>query len=262
MSVLVGITKDDQIATVTLDRPSLHNAFNETMIAQLTAAFTVLCDDDSVRVVLLRSTGKSFCAGADVNWMKRMVDYTYEQNVADAGLLARMLRAVRECSKPVIARVHGACIGGGVGLVAACDLAVAIESAVFSLSEVRLGIVPAVISPFVMEKVGPGVARRFALTAERFDAQQAERIGLVSQAVASVEEMDEWIVEKCEQLKANGPQALARCKRILTEVANTMWDETQEKTVRCIAEIRVSPEGQEGLKAFLEKRKPDWSLQE
>ncbi len=258
MPEFVHTTIDNQIATVTLDRPDLHNAFNEVVMRELTDSFDALGRDDSVRAIVLRATGRSFCAGADVNWMKRMVDYSFEENVADSNVFAQMLRTIRDCPKPSIARVHGACIGGGVGLVAACDMSVAIEKAKFSLSEVKLGIVPAMISPFVMEKLGPGTTRRLALTAERFDGVEAMRVGLVSQAVATEAELDDWVAGKCEQIKGNGPLALVNCKEILTEVGAMMWDELQQKTAERISRVRVSPEGQEGLKAFLEKRKPNW----
>ncbi len=258
MPEFVHSSIENQVATVTLDRPDLHNAFNEVVMAELTESFVALGKTDSVRVIVLRSTGRSFCAGADVNWMKRMVDYSFEENVADSNVFAQMLRTIRDCPKPSIARVHGACIGGGVGLVAACDMSVAIEKAKFSLSEVKLGIVPAMISPFVMEKLGPGATRRLALTAERFDGVEAKRIGLVSQAVATEAELDAWVAEKCEQIKGNGPLALVNCKEILTEVGAMMWDDLQRKTAERISRIRVSPEGQEGLKAFLEKRTPSW----
>ncbi len=243
---------------VTLARAELHNAFNEVVIAELTEAFAEVGRRDDVRVVVLAGEGKSFCAGADVNWMKRMVGYSFDENVADAMAMARMLRTIRECPKPVIARVHGAAIGGGVGLVAACDMAAAVESAVFSLSEVKLGIIPAVISPFVLEKIGPGQARRYALTAERFSAAEAQRIGLVHEVFPTAEAMDGWIAQTCDTLKANGPAALAEAKRILTEVGGVNWDEVQAKTAERIARVRVSPEGQEGLKAFLEKRTSGW----
>lgn len=260
MSQYINTVTEAGIATMTLDRPDLHNAFNEVVIAGITATLTRFSDDSDVRVVVFRSEGKSFSAGADIHWMKRMVDYSFDENVADARTLADMLAAIRNCSKPVIARVHGATYGGGVGIVAACDMAVAVKEALFSLSEVKLGIVPAVISPFVMEKIGPGHMRRFGLTAERFDAIEAKRIGLISEAVDSVELMDAWIEEKCRQLVANGPQALAACKRVLREVYDADWGTARDITTRRIAERRVSPEGQEGLKAFLEKRSPTWGV--
>lgn len=247
------------VATVTLARPDLHNAFNDDMMREIADTFASLAISPDVRVIVLAAEGKSFCAGADVNWMKRMVGYTFDENVADANVLARMLRAIRECPKPVIARVHGAAYGGGVGLVAACDMAVASENATFSLSEVKLGIVPAVISPFVLEKIGPSAARRYGLTAERFDAAEAKRIGLISDVVDQPDQLDAWVAKVAEHLIANGPAAIAACKQILSHVAGQTWDDVQSYTTQQIARIRVSPEGQEGLKAFLEKRKANWT---
>jgi methylglutaconyl-CoA hydratase len=249
----------NHVATVGLSRPDLHNAFNEVVIAELTAAFEELGKNKDVRVIVLRGEGKSFCAGADVNWMSRMVGYSLDENIADASMMARMLRVIRDCPKPTIVRVHGAAIGGGVGLTAACDIAVALSSAMFCLSEVKLGIIPAVISPFVMEKIGPGHLRRYALTAERFGAAEAKRIGLVHEVVQTEPELDDKIDALAHALIANGPAALAAAKRTLTDVAGMQWDAVQKLTTRRIAEIRVSPEGQEGLKAFLEKREPRWT---
>ncbi|MBI5762395.1 MAG: enoyl-CoA hydratase/isomerase family protein [Planctomycetes bacterium] len=247
------------VATVTLARADLHNAFNDDMMREIADTFASLAISPDVRVIVLAADGKSYCAGADVNWMKRMVGYTFDENVADANVLARMLRAIRECPKPVIARVHGAAYGGGVGLVAACDIAVASSNSTFSLSEVKLGIVPAVISPFVLEKIGPSAARRYGLTAERFDAAEAKRIGLVNDVVEQADQLDAWIATVAESLIANGPAAIAACKQILSHVAGQMWDDVQAYTTQQIARIRVSPEGQEGLKAFLEKRKANWN---
>ncbi|NOT00591.1 MAG: enoyl-CoA hydratase/isomerase family protein [Phycisphaerales bacterium] len=249
----------DYVARFTIRRPDLHNAFDEALIAEITAAFCRLGGEQDVRAIVLASEGKSFSAGADVHWMKRMVDYSFDENVADAQTLADMLEAIRSCPKPVIARVHGAALGGGVGLVAACDMAVALSSAVFCLSEVRLGIVPAVISPFVLERIGVGHARRYALTAERFDAAEAKRIGLISEVVDTVEQLDQWIALVCGEIKKNGPEAMAVCKRILRDVPDADWKSARELTTRTIAERRVSAEGQEGLKAFLEKRSPNWA---
>ena len=246
------------MAHITLDRPELHNAFNEVVMAELTDAFARMSESPEVRAVVLRSEGKSFCAGADVNWMKRMVDFTFDENVVDASLLSRMLLAIRNCPKPVIARIHGAAIGGGVGLTAACDMAVAVKSAVFCLSEVKLGIIPAVISPFVMEKIGPGHMRRFGLTAERFDAMEAKRIGLISEVVDSADGLDGWIASIVKALLDCAPGAIAVCKQTLREVQGLDWGRIETLTTRRIAERRVSAEGQEGLKAFLEKRSPSW----
>ena len=261
MARFIQITTSNRAATVTLARADLHNAFNDEMMQEITEAFVSLSVSPDVRVIILAAEGKSFCAGADVTWMKRMVDYSFDENVADANVLARMLRTLRECPKPVIARVHGAAYGGGVGLIAASDMAVAASGATFCLSEVKLGIVPAVISPFVLEKIGPSAARRYALTAERFDAAEARRIGLVSDVVADTE-LDGWIGRIVESITGNGPAAIAACKQILSHVGASgasVWDSLQNYTTQQIARIRVSPEGQEGLKAFLEKRKPGWA---
>lgn len=258
MAEFVQRSDRNGVATISIHRPQLHNAFNEIVIEELTQSLIDVGANEKIRVVVLASEGKSFSAGADINWMKRMVDYSFEENVRDANVMALMLRTIRECSKPVIARIHGATFGGGVGIAAACDMAVAIESAIFCLSEVRLGIVPAVISPFVIEKIGPGAARRYALTAERFGAVEAKRIGLINEVVASVGELDAWIEKISATLIANGPRAITACKRVLSDIAGTPWDQVQSLTTQRIAELRVSKEGQDGLNAFLEKRKPSW----
>ncbi len=259
MAQFVRQTIENQRATVTLCRPELHNAFNEVVIEEVTAAFVALAQDPAVRVIVLAGEGKSFCAGADVHWMKRMVNYSLDENHADAGAMAEMLHTIRVCTKPVIARIHGAAIGGGVGLLAACDMAVAVKTAVFGLTEVKLGIVPAVVSPYVMEKIGPGHMRRYALTAERFDADEAGRIGLISEVFDESAQMDAWIDETGAKLIANGPEAVAVCKQILAGVRDADWGAKRQLTVKHIAERRISPEGQEGLNAFLEKRRPDWA---
>jgi len=249
----------DQVATVRLNRPDLHNAFNEVVIEELNQAFTELGRHPDTRVIILAAEGKSFCAGADIHWMKRMVDYSFKENVADATKMANMLQSIRACPRPVIARIHGATIGGGVGLAAACDIAVAVRTAIFCLSEVKLGILPAVISPYVLEKIGPSHMRRYALTAERFDAPEARRIGLIVESFETEPKMDTWIKKTIATLKANGPEALTECKRVLSDVQDLDWTSKQKHTVEAIAERRVSAEGQEGLKAFLEKRPPTWA---
>jgi methylglutaconyl-CoA hydratase len=251
---------DGSVATVTLNRPEIHNAFDEVMIGELTELIRSLGGRSDVRVIVLAAAGKSFSAGADLHWMKRMVDYSVEENRADARRLADMLLAIRETPQPVIARVHGAAFGGGVGLVAACDMAVALaRGATFCLTEVRLGIIPAVICPFVMERIGIGPMRRYALTAERFDGAEARRLGLVSDVVETPEALDAWIATVARAIDRAGPAAVTACKRLLSNVADTGWDDVTERTARAIADIRVSAEGQEGLKAFLEKRPPAWA---
>jgi methylglutaconyl-CoA hydratase len=246
------------IARVTLSRPDLHNAFNEVMISELQEIFARFNKNSEVRAVILQGEGKSFCAGADLNWMKKMVDYTFEQNVEDAHALARMLKTIHDCPKPVIARVHGAAFGGGVGLIAACDMAVSVESATFCLSEVKLGLLPAVISPFVLKKIGTTHAHRYFLTAERFSAAEALRIGLISESAPSEEAMDGYIARMIEALLANGPEAVSQCKVLIEQVCHFEWDRAVDITTKMIAERRISKEGQEGMKSFLEKRPPYW----
>ena len=258
MSDFVTRTQDGPVATVTLDRPELHNAFDDTMIAQLAATFHELAADASVRVIVLAAAGRSFSAGADLRWMKRMVDYSYEENVADAEALADMLEAIHGAPQPVIARVQGAAFGGGVGLVAACDIALGTARASFSLSEVKLGIIPAVISPYLLERMGPTAARRYSLTAERFDAAEALRVGLLAGVYPDEETLDAAIAEKNELLVKNSPAALAACKSLWDAVAAAAPATRSAETARRIAAIRVSPEGQEGLNAFLTKRTPGW----
>ncbi len=258
MKVFVEQLISDHIAHVQLRRPDLHNAFNEQVIEQLTGVFGELDKRDDVRAIVLSGEGKSFCAGADLNWMQKMVDYTFEENVADAGQLASMLNVIRCCSKPTIARVHGAVFGGGVGLVAACDVAVALDRAVFCLSEVKLGIAPAVIMPFLAEKMMPSAVQRYALTAERFDGVEAKRVGLVAKTVKTVDELDAEVGRIVEAIKATGPTAVAACKALIRETRDCEFDEALELMTRRIAELRASDEGQEGLKAFLEKREPGW----
>jgi methylglutaconyl-CoA hydratase len=253
------LTRDGPIARVTLARPALHNAFDEALIAGLAATFATLAEDDAVRVVVLAGEGKSFSAGADLNWMKRAAAYDEERNREDARALEAMLRAIDDCPKPVIAEVQGAAIGGGLGLVAACDMAVASEAAVFATSEVRLGIVPAVISPFVVRAIGPRAARRYFLTAERFGAAEAHALGLVHEVVPP-ERLGSRVLELAGEVLKGGPLALADAKRLvrLVEMMPQGGSILAEATVGMIAERRASDEGKEGIAAFLEKRKPRW----
>ncbi len=247
------------VARVTLNRPDLHNAFNEVLIAEITQAFEELGRRDEARVIVLSGEGKSFCAGADVHWMKKMVGYSLEENIADAQSLARMLRTIHDCPKPVIANVHGAALGGGTGVVAACDMAVALESAIFGFTEARLGIIPAVISPYALHKIGATHARRYFLTAERFGAADACRIGLVSHVAPDRAAADAWLEQIIKEVKSNGPQAVTAAKGLIDDVLASTWPNVAGLTAKRIAERRVSDEGQEGLKSFLEKRKPKWT---
>jgi methylglutaconyl-CoA hydratase len=258
MDTPCDVTVRGDVATVTLNRPDLHNAFDETLIARLTAAFVSLDDAADVRVVVLAGAGRSFCAGADLNWMKRMAGFDHDENLADAQALATMLRALYACSKPTIARVHGAAYGGGVGLVCACDIAVCVPESTFALTESKLGLIPATISPYVMEAIGARQARRYFLTAERFGASEALRVGLVHEVVAA-DALDARVDALVNLLRAAGPRAQLECKALIRGVAHRPIDaELIEGTAEHIAAVRASPEGREGVGAFLEKRKPSW----
>lgn len=255
----LSIARSDSVATVTLNRPAVHNALNDALIGEIERCFRVLGTDPGVRVVVLTGAGRSFCAGADVNWMRAAAAYSEEENRADALNLVRMLESVDGCPKPVVARVNGAALGGGAGLVAACDLAIASETARFAFSEVRLGIVPATISPFVIRRIGPGAARAHFLLGEQFDAAEARRIALVFRT-ARPDELDAEVERIVQSLLAGGPAAQAAIKVMLRAFTSgkTPPDEVAEYTAGVIAERRASPEGQEGLRAFLERRLPAW----
>jgi len=245
-------------ATVILNRPEIHNAFDDTLIAALTCELKRLGRDDDVRVVILAARGKSFSSGADLNWMRRMADFTLEENLSDAMELAELMKTLANLPKPTIALVQGAAIGGGVGLVACCDIALAGERARFRLSEVKLGLIPAVISPYVVAAIGPRATRRYFLTAELFDGGVACRLGLVHEVVAD-EELADRGDELSRQLLKNGPRAMAAVKELVSEVAlSSLDDELIADTAERIAETRASVEGREGLSAFLEKRQPNW----
>lgn len=259
MSDTLIVTIQNGRADVVLNRPDIHNAFDDALIAELTAVFQRLGDDNSVRAVVLSGAGKSFSAGGDLNWMRQFARYSFDENVADAKKLARLMRALDEMPKPTIARVQGAAYGGGVGLVSCCDIAVAVPGAGFCLSEVKLGLIPAVISPYVVAAIGSRAARRYFLTAERFDAAQAFRLGLIHELAEDERQMDEIIAKLVGTLLANGPEAVAASKDLIRAVArHPVDDNLRDETARRIAERRASPEGQEGLSAFLEKRKPSW----
>jgi methylglutaconyl-CoA hydratase len=246
------------VARVLLARPDVRNAFDDRLIEELTRAFASLAEDSATRVVVLSGDGPSFCAGADVAWMRKAGSYSKKENEADAEKMARMLRAIDACPKPVIALAHGAAIGGGVGLVAAADIAIAAEGTVFSLAEVRLGILPAVISPHVLRAIGPRAARDLFLTGDRFDAAQALRIGLVH-AVVPADGLEDAGRRKAASLLSAGPEAVGVAKKLIEQVTGKNPDEAMAMTVRAIAERRASAEAKEGLTAFLEKRRPSWA---
>ncbi len=250
---------DAGVAVLLLNRPELHNAFNEIMIAELTQAFGELDGDPAVRVMILGANGKSFCAGADLNWMKKMSGYTFEQNFSDAQALAHMMNTLYTMKKPTVARVQGSAFAGGMGLVAACDIAVASQDVEFCLSEAKLGLSPATISPYVIAAMGERHARRYFLTAERFSAAEAFRIGFVHDIVMA-EELDNRIGEILRNLMATGPNAVAACKDLVRSVAKRKIDAALiTDTATRIANIRVTKEGREGIRSFLEKRKPSWT---
>jgi methylglutaconyl-CoA hydratase len=250
------------VATVTLNRPDKHNAFDDRVIAELRSAFDHLAEREDVRVVVLASTGKSFSAGADLGWMQRMAGYDYADNLEDARLLAGMLQTLYELPQPTIARVQGAAFGGAVGLVSCCDMAVASKRASFCLSEVKIGLIPATISPYVIKALGERASRRYFTTAERFTAEDALDHGLVS-AVTTEEGLDAEVESLIDELLQNGPLAVRAAKQLVSDVAGrTINSELIENTCEGIATIRVSPEGQEGLSAFLDKREPTWRQRE
>ena len=246
------------VALVTLNRPDVHNAFDETLIAELTGALRAAEADDTVRAVVLLGAGESFCAGADLNWMRKMAGFSQAQNLADARTLTTLLATLNTLSKPTIARVHGAAFGGGVGLVACCDIAVGAHEAAFALSEARLGLIPAAISPYVIEAIGARAARRYFLTAERFSAAEAYRLGLLHELVPRAE-LDARINELLGFLVTAGPHAQAEGKALIRAVAHRPADSrVVSDTARRIARVRASPEGKEGVAAFLAKRKAAW----
>ena len=256
-SLLTDINRNGR-ATLTLNRPDLHNAFDDALISTLTSELIKLEKNEKIRVVVLAANGKSFSAGADLNWMKRMADYSSEENKNDAMELAKLMRILDRLSKPTIACVQGAAFGGGVGLVACCDIAIASKRASFSLSEVKLGLIPAVISPYVVNAIGSRAARRYFLTAERFKALEALKLGLVHEVVEE-DELNACTDSLCETLIENGPEAVSEAKKLIEEVSRGKIDDKMiEKTAEWIARLRASDEGKEGLSAFLEKRKPQW----
>jgi methylglutaconyl-CoA hydratase len=248
------------VETVTLNRPDVRNAFNDEVIAELTAVFLEISKRDEVRCVVLAGNGPAYCAGADLNWMKRMAGYTREENIEDASALARLLEVIWRCPKPTIARVHGDAYAGGTGLVAACDMAVAADTAFFCLSEVKLGLIPATISPYVIRAMGARAAHRYFLTAERFSAAEAHRIGFVHEVVKP-EALEARVAEIAGALVQAGPQAMKACKKLLHDVAgHDITAGLVRRTVEGIADIRASDEGREGVQSFLGKRKPNWLL--
>ena len=260
MTQAIRISAQGGIATVVLARPDVRNAFNDEVIAELSQAFIQLGDDPQVRAIVLMAEGPAFCAGADLNWMRRMADYSREENEQDAEKLAFMLRTIYECPKPTIARVQGDVYAGGMGLVACCDMAVSVDTANYCLSEVKLGLIPATIGPYVIRAMGPRASHRYFLTAERFSAAEARRIGFVHEVVPA-DQLDATVSTWVQALLAASPNAIKECKKLVQYVADR--DITRlliDHTVKAIADIRASDEGKEGVQSFLNKRKPAWMV--
>ena len=246
------------IATIWLNRPDIHNAFNEIMIQEVIDCVEDVNAMEDVRVLIIRGRGKSFCAGADLNWMRGVAKYSFEQNFSESLNLSKCFYMVYTCKKPTIAIVHGAAMGGANGLLASCDFAFADDNATFSLSEVKIGVVPACISPYVIKRIGEFPARELMLTGRRIKGKEAEHYGLVNKSMPA-EELDSHVMSVIDLLRSSGPKAMSQCKKLVFNICNIeTLDEARESTARMIAEIRISDEGQEGMAAFLEKRKPNW----
>ncbi len=256
---LLNVEVSDRVARVTLNRPQVRNAFNSQLIEELTTTFRRIGEGGGgdIRAVVLAGAGDLFCAGADVQWMRASLDFTYEQNVADATRMARMFETINQCPLPVIGRIHGAALGGGVGLAAVCDIVVAADNAVWAFSEAKLGIAPAVISPYVLAKIGRSHARALFFTAERFGSQRAQQIGL-AHIVVSEEQLKAEVERLLKEIKSSSAKSIAKAKELIATVPALSPQEARDATVQTIAALRVSPDGQEGLRAFLEKRKPEW----
>jgi methylglutaconyl-CoA hydratase len=253
----IETTLDHGILTLFLNRPGIHNAFNETMLNEVTEVFET-ADHREVVCIVLRGKGRSFCAGVDLQWMKAVSQNSYDQNYRESLLLSKCFETIYTCPKPTIAVVHGASLGGANGLLAACDLAFATDTAVFSLSEVKIGIIPACISPYVVKRIGEYGARELMLTGRRIDGKEAERFRLVNQSVPA-ERIEETVAEVIASLRTSGPEAMKQVKVLIHEICNHLtMKEAYDYTARMIADIRASEEGQEGMNAFLEKRKPNW----
>ena len=253
----ITLTKDATIAHLTLNRPQVHNAINDTMIQEITQAVTLLNNDPSIRILILAGEGKSFCGGADLNWMKSMVDYSMEENLRDSRTLQKMFNTLYYSPKFLIGKITGHAFGGGLGLVAVCDLALAHPDLIFAFSETKLGLVPAVISPYVIQRIGPTHARHLFMTGERFTTDYAHQIGLIDQIISS-KEMDVTLQKYIAEIHTSAPQAVTEAKKLITLHQELSSQNFQEATIETIARLRISPEGQEGTLAFLEKRKPSW----
>jgi len=253
--------KDGRIGRVTFNRPEIHNAFNGTVITEMSSLFSELEKDDDLRVILLTGAGKSFCAGADLNWMREVVNQSFEENLTESNALADLFYQIYTFKRPVIGRINGAAIGGGTGFVAVCDIAIAARSAKFSFSEVKIGVVPACIGPYVIRKMGEGKARELFITGERMKADRAFEVGLVNKVVND-DHLDGEVDELLKAILTSGPEAVAMAKKLVSEVPLMTPDQFKPFTAEMIARLRISDEGQEGMDAFLNKRKPNWITEE
>lgn len=252
------LNKEKDTVTITLNRPDVHNAMNEKLMKELTDCFKNLSDDKSVRIIILTGKGKSFCAGADLNWMKSMAKYSKEENIKDSRLLSNLYESIYNCPKPVIGCINGHAFGGGLGLFAVCDITFAVPGCKFAFSEVKLGIIPSVISTYIVRRIGLSNMRRLFITGERINSEYAEKIGLID-FVVSEEEIDNEIEKYVNILVSSGPNAIKEIKKLVDNCEKLDVEKYKEFTVKKIAELRVSNEGQEGINAFLEKRKSKWS---
>lgn len=249
---------EPDILTVKLNRPELHNAFNEELISELSDLGRTLSSNTSIRILILTGNGKSFCAGADLNWMKKTKQFTYDENIKDAKELGTMFHILDELPQAVIGRINGSAIGGGTGLVSICDITVALEDAKFGFSEVNLGLIPAVISPFVINKIDFRNAREYFLTGERFTATTALNLGLVNYTAKTEQELDEKVNHLVNEIYRSGPNAVKEAKRLIRHIQGLNMNQLLDLTAQKIASIRITPEAQEGIASFLEKRKPIW----
>jgi methylglutaconyl-CoA hydratase len=253
----IRLEPDGAVARVTLNRPDVHNAFNLTMVEELIAAFRALAREPDIRVIVLTGEGTSFCAGADLNWMREIISYSFEENVKESNRISDLMEAINFCPKATIARVQGATLGGGTGLAATCDLVIAADVAFFSLSEVRIGLVPACISPYIIARVGPTKARECFITGERIPAQRAAEMGLATECIP-LEQLDGRVDERVSQILRNGPTAITRAKELVARVPTMPISVAKRYTAEVIAAQRIDAEGQEGMDAFLNRRKPNW----
>lgn len=253
----IQLSIENKLARVTFNRPEIHNAFNSTVISEMSDAFKRLESDDSVRLVLLSGEGKSFCAGADLNWMRGVIKQSYDENLSESNALADLFYQIYSYKRPVIGRINGAAIGGGTGFVAVCDIAIAARSAKFSFSEVKIGVVPACIGPYVIRKMGEGKARELFITGERMNADRAHEVGLVNKVVDD-DQLDNEINSLIKSVLSSGPEAVATAKELVSNVPAMSPDQFKPYTAEMIAKLRISDEGQEGMDAFLNKRKPNW----